>query len=53
VSVLNFPIQGIDFKDVSTLLINNKVFRLVIKKLKKVASKYEFDVIVGPESRGF
>ena len=49
----NFPREGISFKDVSPLLENPEAFRTAIDQMKAIAEKWNPDVIVGPESRGF
>ncbi len=49
----DFPVAGVSFKDITTLLADPEAFRTGIDLLKKECEKYEFDVIVAPESRGF
>lgn len=49
----NFPREGISFKDVSPLLECPEAFRHTIDAMKEIAEKWEPDLIVGPESRGF
>ena len=49
----DFPRKGISFKDVSPLLENPEAFRFVIDEMKAIAEKWQPDIIVGPESRGF
>lgn len=49
----NFPKPGISFKDVSPLLENPAAFRQAIDQMKEIAEKWNPDIIVGPESRGF
>ncbi len=49
----DFPHKGISFKDVSPLLENPKAFAYTIAKMKEIAEKWNPDIIVGPESRGF
>lgn len=52
--VANFPKEGIDFIDITTVLQDGEAFAECIEKMKKaVASFGEVDLIVGPESRGF
>ena len=51
--VEGFPKEGISFKDVSPLLADKDAFKYTVKELAKAAKKYEPDVIIGPESRGF
>jgi adenine phosphoribosyltransferase len=52
-NIPNFPIKGIQFKDITPILSNPKVFDITINELVKRAKKYKFDYIVAPESRGF
>lgn len=49
----NFPIEGISFKDITTLLADPEAFRFAVDKLAEELKGYEFDAIVGPEARGF
>ena len=49
----DFPRKGISFKDVSPLLENPEAFSLAIAKMKEIADKWNPDIIIGPESRGF
>jgi adenine phosphoribosyltransferase len=49
----DFPVPGVSFKDITTLLADPEAFRASIDLLKKECEKYDFDVIVAPESRGF
>lgn len=49
----DFPVPGVSFKDITTLLADPVAFRAGIDLLKKECEKYDFDVIVAPESRGF
>ncbi len=49
----NFPREGISFKDISPLLENPMAFRAAIDAMEEIATKWNPDIIVGPESRGF
>lgn len=49
----NFPIEGISFKDITTLLADPRAFRYAVDRLAEELKDYEFDAIVGPEARGF
>lgn len=49
----NFPIEGISFKDITTLLAEPEAFRYAIDKLAEELKAFKFDAIVGPEARGF
>jgi adenine phosphoribosyltransferase len=52
-TVENFPKEGISFKDITTLLEDTEAFKYTIDQLVKIASDYDYDVIIGPEARGF
>ena len=52
-TVENFPKNGISFKDITTLLQDTEAFSYTVDKLVEMASKYDYDVIIGPEARGF
>ncbi|MDD2907188.1 MAG: adenine phosphoribosyltransferase [Candidatus Gracilibacteria bacterium] len=49
--VVDFPIKGINFKDISTLLQNPVVFSKTIDDLSEKIG--DIDVIVGLDARGF
>jgi len=49
----DFPEKGISFKDITTLLKDGDAFRYAIDTMAKDLRDKEFDIIVGPESRGF
>lgn len=51
--VQDFPIKGIVFKDITTLLSNPEINKLVLKELAIQAEELNPDVIVGIDSRGF
>ncbi len=54
-TVPNYPKKGIMFRDITTLIKDPVGFRLVIDSLvqRYIQKEYEFDAIVGIESRGF
>ena len=52
-NVPDFPIPGIQFKDITTLLRDGKAFHQVIDLLAERYSGQQIDAIVGIESRGF
>lgn len=52
-TVENFPKEGISFKDITTLLQDPEAFKYAIDQLVKIADEYDYDVIIGPEARGF
>ena len=52
--VLDFPKEGIDFIDITTVLQDREAFGQSIEVMKGLATGMgDFDLIVGPESRGF
>ncbi|MGI6777490.1 MAG: adenine phosphoribosyltransferase [Acetivibrionales bacterium] len=52
--VMDFPKEGIDFIDITTVLQDAEALKQCIDEMKdKIISFGEFDLIVGPESRGF
>lgn len=52
-TVEDFPKPGISFKDITTLLQDPEAFKYAIDQLIEVASEFEYDVVIGPEARGF
>jgi adenine phosphoribosyltransferase len=52
--VMDFPKKGIDFIDITTVLQDAEAMKQCIDEMKKkILSFGDFDLIVGPESRGF
>ncbi|MBP5427156.1 MAG: adenine phosphoribosyltransferase [Clostridiales bacterium] len=52
--VMNFPKEGIDFIDITTVLQDADALADCMDKMKKEIDKFEdFELVVGPESRGF
>lgn len=52
-SIPDFPEPGIIFRDVTSILQDADGLHLAIDKLLEMVKDEEFDVVVGPESRGF
>ena len=52
-TIPDFPEPGIMFRDVTSVLQNKVGLKLSIDKMQELLDGVEFDVIVGPESRGF
>lgn len=52
-SIPDYPRPGILFRDVSTLLLDGKGFRMAIDRLIDTLDPAEFDLIAGIEARGF
>lgn len=53
VSIPDFPEQGIIFRDVTSILEDAEGLHLAIDLLQEKVQDEEFDIVVGPESRGF
>lgn len=52
-NIPDFPQQGIQFKDITTLLKDGKAFRLAIDMLAAAYKDKNIDIVIGPEARGF
>lgn len=52
-TVKDFPIKGIEFKDISILLEDGKYFNKVLQEMNDKCKIYEIDKIAGIESRGW
>lgn len=52
-SVPDFPEEGIIFRDVTSILEDAEGLHLAIDLIQEKIENTEFDVVVGPESRGF
>ena len=52
-SIPDYPKKGILFRDITTLIKNEKAFAETIDQLVNRSKKYEFDKIAAIESRGF
>ena len=52
-SIPDFPEEGIIFRDVTSVLQDADGLHLAIDKMQEKLKDVDFDVIVGPESRGF
>ena len=44
-TIKDYPIPGIEFRDITTLLQNHKLFKQVIDKMTKQIIKYQNDII--------
>lgn len=51
-NIPNFPIEGIQFKDISTIFLNHELYKEVIDDLVRF-SKGKIDAVCGIESRGY
>lgn len=52
-SIPDFPEEGIIFRDVTSVLQDADGLRLAIDTMQDKIKDLDFDVVVGPESRGF
>lgn len=52
-SIPDFPEEGIIFRDVTSVLQDADGLQLAIDTMQDLVKDLEFDVVVGPESRGF
>ena len=52
-SIPDFPEPGIIFRDVTSVLQDKDGLRLAVDQMQELLSGLDFDLIVGPESRGF
>jgi adenine phosphoribosyltransferase len=51
--VPDFPIKGIIFKDITTLLKDNKGFKITLDELYNLSKNKGITKVIGVESRGF
>lgn len=52
-SILDFPEPGIIFRDVTTILQDADGLTLAVDGVREALKDVDYDVVVGPESRGF
>lgn len=52
-TIPDYPIPGVQFRDVSTLLLDGNGFRTTIDRLADLIDPAEIDLIAGLEARGF
>jgi len=52
-NIPDFPVKGIQFKDITTLLKDREAFKYSIDEITRHCSKYQIDYIAGIEARGF
>jgi len=53
ISIKDFPEEGIIFRDVTSVLSSGEGLHLAIDEMNEKIKDVDYDVIVGPESRGF
>ena len=51
--VLDFPIEGILFRDITPLMADGEAFKAACEELTSFAKECGAEVVAGPESRGF
>ncbi|MCI8403157.1 MAG: adenine phosphoribosyltransferase [Lachnospiraceae bacterium] len=52
-SIPDFPEEGIIFRDITSVLQDAEGLKLAIDGIQDMLKDVDFDVVVGPESRGF
>ena len=52
-SIQDYPKKGILFRDITTLIKNEKAFKECINQIVERSKKFNFDKIAAVESRGF
>ena len=52
-TIPDFPVPGIQFRDITTILQDAEGLQLAIDGVNEMLRDTQYDVIVGPESRGF
>tara|TARA_B100001123_G_C15134883_1_gene956933 strand:- start:405 stop:920 length:516 start_codon:yes stop_codon:yes gene_type:complete len=52
-TILDYPVKGIQFRDITTLLQNSNHFSKVIEDMTSPWIEYKIDAILSIESRGF
>jgi adenine phosphoribosyltransferase len=51
--ISDFPMKGIQFKDITTLLKDKAAFKFLIDEMAGYLQDKNIDMVVGPEARGF
>lgn len=51
--VEDWPKEGIQFKDITTLMDNGTAYKSAVDEIVAYAKQQNVDIIVGPEARGF
>ncbi len=52
-NVPDFPIKGIQFKDITPLISNGAAFKSAVNELAEWARSKNANVVIGPDARGF
>ena len=53
VSIPDYPEKGIIFRDVTSILEDPEGLQLSIRELQDKLEGMDFNIVIGPESRGF
>ena len=53
ISIPDFPEEGIIFRDITSVLQDRDGLKMSIEQMQDLLKDVDFDVVVGPESRGF
>ncbi len=51
--VMDYPVEGIDFIDITTVLQDAQYFRHAVDSMIEKVSDIDFDIVVGTDARGF
>ncbi|MFB1051632.1 adenine phosphoribosyltransferase [Paraliobacillus sp. JSM ZJ581] len=51
--VEDWPKEGVQFKDITTLMDNGTAYKSAVNEIVKYAEEKQIDLVVGPEARGF
>ena len=52
-TIPDFPEEGVMFRDISTVLSDKDGLRMAVDQMAASLGDEDFDIVVGPESRGF
>jgi adenine phosphoribosyltransferase len=52
-NVPDFPIKGIQFKDITPLIGDGKAFKQAVDEIAAFAKELKAEAVVGPDARGF
>lgn len=53
IDVPNFPKPGIIFKDITPIFMQPQLMKDIIEEMRVRCQKWDFDIVVAPESRGY
>ncbi|WP_017472676.1 adenine phosphoribosyltransferase [Amphibacillus jilinensis] len=51
--VQDWPKEGVQFKDITTLMDNGPAYKAAVDEIVQYSKKMKADLVVGPEARGF